>query len=167
MAYRSLTNNESVVVHRTLYDQRGLNDGAAKSVLAMYEGIAQRDGRSVFGVFQESEAARLARTGEEYRTYEKTANGHRTLSDLDAHLGGDGTGFDSGHRTIFSWHELLFGDTSSLPSASRQMRLKFHNSSAYRLELLHQFIVSGEIVDIDCMAEIENVLKIKAETNRF
>lgn len=151
MSYRPLNHNERIIVKRTLYEERGLNEAIASSLFMAYEGVAKAKDIPEFDVYQESERERLATPPLPINSNEDKDE-PVLLAELDQL-------FSNNKEKPLPLSVWLFGDESLVGQRHRQLRLKFHNSRRYRELLLSTFEGKHLITDIDDLEHIQGVLE--------
>ncbi len=159
MPYRPLTHNEYMIVKRTLYDVRGLNEGFAESLFMAYKAKALHDDVPEFDIFTISERERLESKGIDASK----------LKDLEGKDFFDALNDAVSERehsekipdNTFTW---LFGDESLLDSKHKRLRVLFFNSARYRQQVLHYYTEENIITDSNDMEHIRNQLEKFAKT---
>jgi hypothetical protein len=146
--YRALSNNEYVIVSKTIYEERGLSGGLAESMFMAYTGRALALDEPEFDIFLESEKERKATPTEKQPG--KVAE-LKFDSDLEPteylHKLESLTRVDPSSATPANCYVWFYGDEIGLDIRHKRLRVKFFNSLKYRKQVLNRYLDDGILVE--------------------
>lgn len=148
-----------MIVKRTLYVVRGLNEGFAESLFMAYKAKALHDDVSEFDIFTISERERLESKGIDASKL-KDLEGKAFFDALNDAVS-EHEHPEKIPESTFTW---LFGDESLLDSKHKRLRVLFFNSARYRRQKLHYYTQKNIITDSNDMDHIRNQLEKFAKT---
>ncbi|GGY79465.1 hypothetical protein GCM10011613_25400 [Cellvibrio zantedeschiae] len=156
--YRPLSNNEYVIVSKTIYEERGLSGGLAESMFMAYKAKAMALDEAEFEVFKESEIERKAH--KEKLPKDQFESDHdlkpmEFLQKLESLVESN-----TSHGQPKNKYEWFYGDESLLDIRQKRLRVKFYNSERYRKQILQRYFEDGVLQErhINDLAAIGNLI---------
>jgi hypothetical protein len=144
MSYRPLSQNEYVIVSKTIYEERGLSGGLAESMFMAYKGKALALDAPEFEIFQESEIERKARLAEKQSEKVIALNTATDLEPMDFLNKLDALSKnDKPSKDPINCFEWFYGDEAALDIRHKRLRVKFFNSPKYRQQVLRAYLEDG------------------------
>lgn len=148
--YRPLSQNEHVIVSRTIYEERGLTGGLAESMFLAYKARALALDAPEFDVFKESEIERKELAIEKPREMQNVTtlqtgnelNPIEFLKKLDSLSKNDKPSVEP--KNCYEW---FYGDEAQLDNQHKRLRVKFYNSDRYRKQVLRRYLEDGILLE--------------------
>lgn len=166
--YRPLSQNEHVIVSRTIYEERGLTGGLAESMFLAYKARAMALDTPEFDVFKGSEIERKELAIEKRREMQNVTTlqtGNEIspiefLKKLDS-LSRD----DKPSAEPKNCYEWFYGDETLLDNQHKRLCVKFYNSDRYRKQVLRRYLEDGILLESQ-LSDTESIGVILGEFHR-